>query len=189
MATSLFIGGARSGKSSYAERQALALLKQRVSQGVTAQLHYVATAIAFDPEMTQRIEQHQRRRGPEWCNHESPLMLAQTLAQFQPQDIVLVDCLALWLNNVIYNDGETASKAMIEQQIQALVSALQDSPATILCVSNEVGLGIIPMGEISRLYVDHAGWMNQAIAAMAEQVTFMAAGLPMLLKDVVKRRC
>lgn len=182
MATSLFIGGARSGKSSYAERQALALLQQRLDEGCAARLHYVATAIAFDQEMQQRIEQHQLRRGPEWCQHESPVMLAQMLAQFQQQDIVLVDCLTLWLNNVIYNDGETATKAQIEQHVQALVTALRDSPATILCVSNEVGLGIIPMGEISRLYVDHAGWMNQAIAALAEQVTFMAAGLPMQLK-------
>ncbi|MDW6004176.1 bifunctional adenosylcobinamide kinase/adenosylcobinamide-phosphate guanylyltransferase [Vibrio mangrovi] len=182
MTACLFIGGARSGKSRYAEQQALALLEQRLSEGAAARLHYVATAIAFDREMQQRIELHQQRRGPEWCNHESPVLLAQTLAQFQAQDVVLVDCLTLWLNNVIYNEGETATVAMIEQQVQALVDVLKDSPATILCVSNEVGLGIVPMGEVSRLYVDHAGWMNQAIAAVAEQVTFMAAGLPMQLK-------
>jgi adenosylcobinamide kinase/adenosylcobinamide-phosphate guanylyltransferase len=182
MTVRFFIGGARSGKSSYAEQQALALLELRVADGKPAQLHYIATAIAFDEEMRQRIKHHQSRRGVEWINHEVPLSLVQTLAQFQVQDIVLIDCLTLWLNNVIYNDGQTATAEAINQQVDALVDALSACPATILCVSNEVGLGIVPMGEISRLYVDHAGWMNQAVAAQAEQVTFMAAGLPMQLK-------
>ncbi len=178
MAVELFLGGARSGKSSFAEQRALHYLKQSSD----CQLHYIATATPFDDEMKQRIIHHQNRRGSEWQNHETPLRLVNQLATFDRHDIVLVDCLTLWINNVIYNQGEPITEAQITAQVTELVSALDSSKATILCVSNEVGLGIVPMGEVSRLFVDHAGWMNQAVAKIARQVTFMAAGLPMCLK-------
>ena len=171
------LGGARSGKSSYAEALAFA---QWQKQGGT--LHYIATATPFDDEMRHRIEMHQERRGCEWSNHECPHKLSDKLAEFSSQDIVLIDCLTLWLNNVIYNDGDTATPEMIEQEVKKLASALSVCPAKVYCVSNEVGLGIIPLGEVTRLYVDHAGWMNQAVAKVAQEVTFMAAGLPMVLK-------
>ena len=180
MTVELFLGGARSGKSSYAEQAALSYF---AAQDPAARLHYIATAIAFDNEMRERIAHHQSRRGGEWHNHECPMALVQKVAQFERNDIVLIDCLTLWMNNVIYNDGNTATPAEIRQQVEALVAMLDASDATILCVSNEVGLGIVPLGEVSRLYVDHAGWMNQAIAKVAHRVTFMAAGLPLILKD------
>ncbi len=180
MTVELFLGGARSGKSSYAEQVALSYLAE---QGRAARLHYIATAIAFDDEMRERIAHHQSRRGAEWHNHECPVALAQKVAQLEAHDIVLIDCLTLWINNVIYNDGNTARPSEIRQQVEDLVEVLDACAATILCVSNEVGLGIVPLGEVSRLYVDHAGWMNQAIAKVASRVTFMAAGLPLILKD------
>ncbi len=198
MAVEFFLGGARSGKSSYAERIALDYLSARsahpcppmagqssqtpLADAAKVQLHYVATAIAFDREMAERITHHQARRGAQWQNHECPLELATLLASFTERDIVLIDCLTLWMNNVIYNHGQTASAEHIAQQVAALTAALSQSPATILCVSNEVGLGIVPLGEVSRLYVDHAGWMNQAVAALATRVTFLAAGLPLVVK-------
>lgn len=179
MTVELFLGGARSGKSSFAEQQALQYYQGNERTG---QLHYVATATPFDEEMTQRIIHHQQRRGSEWKNHEAPLALARQLRQFKQHDIVLVDCLTLWINNVIYNQGEPITEKQISGQVAELITELETSSATILCVSNEVGLGIVPMGQVSRLFVDHAGWMNQAIAQIAQRVVFMAAGLPMYLK-------
>ncbi|MBO0215336.1 bifunctional adenosylcobinamide kinase/adenosylcobinamide-phosphate guanylyltransferase [Vibrio sp. Vb2880] len=177
MSIHLILGGARSGKSSFAEQKA----KQFAAFGAS-QRHYVATAIAFDDEMQQRILHHQAQRGDAWCEHEAPIALAATLAQFTRRDVVLVDCLTLWLNNVIYNHGETLDAQAIEARVTALTDALVETQATVLLVSNEVGLGVVPMGEVSRLFVDHAGWMNQAIARHADSVTLIAAGLPLALK-------
>lgn len=185
MTVRFYIGDARSGKSAYAEQQAGKLTRAALQKGEKAVLHYIATATAFDAEMRDRIRHHQERRGTEWVNHECPLELADLLPQFGRQDVVLIDCLTLWLNNVIYNEGETAGRDLIQRRIDELTAALDSSPATILCVSNEVGLGVVPMGEISRLFVDYAGWMNQAIARIAGSVTFMAAGLPLPLKESV----
>ncbi|KHA60662.1 adenosylcobinamide kinase [Vibrio variabilis] len=175
MAVHLILGGARSGKSSYAETLI------RNEQG-NRQRHYVATAQVFDEEMSRRVAHHRQRRGNNWQEHECPYDLPSLLARFTHHDIVLVDCLTLWMNNVIYNHGETASEAQIRSQASQLVDALDKSTATFVIVSNEVGLGVIPMGEVTRLFVDHAGWMNQAVAKIAENVTFIAAGLPMQLK-------
>lgn len=174
MSLHLVLGGARSGKSSFAESCVLTL--------PSFHHHYVATATITDDEMSQRIAHHQSRRGSSWQLHECPLHIADLLGRFDSQDVVLVDCLTLWMSNVIFEGGETASETAISQHVQQLVLALSASPATIIVVSNEVGLGVIPMGEVTRLFVDHAGWMNQAIAKVADKVTFVAAGLPMTLK-------
>ncbi|WP_260258372.1 bifunctional adenosylcobinamide kinase/adenosylcobinamide-phosphate guanylyltransferase [Vibrio intestinalis] len=174
MSIHLVLGGARSGKSSFAERQ--------VIEQSELNRHYIATAIAFDKEMEQRIAHHQAGRDDLWQLHECPINIAALLESFNSNDIVLVDCLTLWLNNVIFADGETASSEQISSMVDQLVIALQNTKAQVVLVSNEVGLGVIPMGEVTRLYVDHAGWMNQAIAKVASQVTFVAAGLPMKLK-------
>ncbi len=179
MAVHLVLGGARSGKSSFAEAQVIDLSDNRVK-------HYVATAIAFDDEMKKRIKHHQISRGNSWVEHECPTQLPELVAQFTASDVVLIDCLTLWLNNVIYNDGNDITEQEIQHTVERLVLALERSSATILLVSNEVGLGVIPLGEVSRLFVDHAGWMNQAIARVAEKVTFVAAGLPMPLKDATE---
>ncbi|EGU31464.1 adenosylcobinamide kinase/adenosylcobinamide-phosphate guanylyltransferase [Vibrio sp. N418] len=174
MSLHLILGGARSGKSSYAESCVLADAKHR--------RHYVATATQTDQEMSQRIAHHQARRDESWQLHECPIAVADLLSNFTSQDVVLIDCLTLWMSNIIFEHGKTAEEAAINQHVAQLVGALSNSPATIILVSNEVGLGIIPMGEVTRLFVDHAGWMNQAIAKVADKVTFVAAGLPMTLK-------
>ncbi len=176
MAVHLILGGARSGKSSFAEQCVIAQQAERAR-------HYVATAQPFDAEMASRIAHHKQRRDETWLEHECPTALAALVEDFGSNDVVLVDCLTLWMNNVIYNHGETASEAQIRSQVSQLVAALEKSSATFVLVSNEVGLGVVPMGEVSRLFVDHAGWMNQAVAKLAEKVTFIAAGLPMTLKS------
>lgn len=176
MTIELILGGARSGKSSFAEARVAQLAPSKTK-------HYVATAIAFDDEMRKRIKHHQISRGDTWAEHECPVELAQLLARFSAHDVVLIDCLTLWLNNVIYNHGKTLDDAAIKLQVEALVSALEQCQADIVLVSNEVGLGVIPLGEVSRLFVDHAGWMNQAIARVANKVTLVAAGLPLVLKQ------
>lgn len=175
MSVHLILGGARSGKSSFAETD--------VKQGRKGKaLHYVATAIAFDQEMQKRIQHHQQRRDESWQEHECPLQLPQLISLFTADDVVLVDCLTLWLNNVIFEQGEAAQDDTIRSKVDELVAALANSSAHIVLVSNEVGLGVVPMGEVTRLFVDHAGWMNQALAKVADEVTFVAAGLPMKLK-------
>jgi len=176
--THLILGGARSGKSSFAEKQAI-----ETSSNQALQLHYIATAISFDEEMEARILHHQQRRDARWQEHEVPLELANTLRDLNSSDVVLVDCLTLWLNNVIFQLGEQATNAQVESWIEELVDAVEASPATIILVSNEVGLGVVPMGQVSRLFVDNAGRMNQALAKVVKRVTFIAAGLPMVLKN------
>ncbi|MDN3683367.1 bifunctional adenosylcobinamide kinase/adenosylcobinamide-phosphate guanylyltransferase [Vibrio sinaloensis] len=176
MSVHLILGGARSGKSRYAE--SLVLAKKRITlTAITWQLRRL-----FDPEMQARILHHQQRRGEQWSEHECPLALAPLINRFTDSDMVLVDCLTLWMNNLIYDLGEGACDDAIQSEVTKLVDALVDSPARIVLVSNEVGLGVVPLGEVTRLFVDHAGWMNQAIAAKADEVTFIAAGLPMKLK-------
>lgn len=175
MSVHLILGGARSGKSSFAETLVL-----KAEAKLTR--HYIATAQPFDEEMERRIAHHQARRGEGWVEHECPIALAELIGQFQADDIVLVDCLTLWMNNVIYNQGNPVTEDQIRSQVLHLVEALNASDAKIVLVSNEVGLGVVPMGEVTRLFVDHAGWMNQAVAKMAKRVTFIAAGLPLELK-------
>ena len=174
MSIHLVLGGARSGKSSFAETCVLGLPHLH--------RHYIATATVSDGEMSQRIAHHQSRRDSDWILHECPLEISELLTHFNSQDVVLIDCLTLWMSNVIFEGGDTAEESTISRHVEDLLLALTNSPATIVLVSNEVGLGIIPMGEVTRLFVDHAGWMNQAIAKVADKVTFVAAGLPMPLK-------
>ncbi len=173
----LVLGGARSGKSSYSEKQSLEIANQQ-----NKSLHYIATAISFDTEMEKRIELHQQQRDARWQLHECPTNVPDLLASFSNQDIILIDCLTLWLNNVLYELGEQASSCDIERRVDELVNAVACCKGDILLVSNEVGLGVIPMGSITRQFVDHAGWMNQKMAKVAAQVTFVAAGLPLKMK-------
>lgn len=175
---SLILGGARSGKSSFAERKAL-----QISEGnAQATLHYVATAESFDSEMCERIEIHKATRDKRWLVTEVPYELPNVIKTFGKHDVVLVDCLTVWLNNVIYRLGDNASSDELAQEVIKLCDALQSSRATIFLVSNEVGMGIVPLGNVTRLFVDHAGWMNQKIAAICNQVYFVAAGIPLTLK-------
>lgn len=178
MTVRLILGGARSGKSSFAEQ----LAKSKVRFGSTKALHYVATAIAFDEEMETRIQHHQNQRGNGWIEHECPYELVQTLEQLSSDDVVLVDCLTLWLNNVIYNHGQMRDSKQIELVIQHLIDVLKQSRADITLVSNEVGMGLAPEGEVSRLFIEYAGLMNQWIGELSSEVIFVAAGLAKVLK-------
>ncbi|MCG2839106.1 bifunctional adenosylcobinamide kinase/adenosylcobinamide-phosphate guanylyltransferase [Photobacterium sp. WH77] len=177
---SLILGGARSGKSRFAEQQA----KENVTQG--KRLHYIATATPFDDEMRMRIKHHQQQRGDNWAEHECALELANLLTQFTANDVVLVECLTLWLNNVIYALGEACSNEALEARITELVQAAKNSQARLIFVSNEVGMGVVPLGEVSRYFVDNAGRMNQQFAAIADEVTLVTAGLPLQLKGIAR---
>lgn len=166
----LILGGSRSGKSSLAE--------QRASESGLA-VTYVATAAAGDAEMTARIAQHQARRPAHWNIVEEPLRLAQTMQQHAaPNHCLLVDCLTLWLTNLLCANDET----LFQRERAEFLEMLPTLPGRIILVSNEVGMGIVPMGELSRRFSDEAGWLNQDAARICERVTLMVAGLPYPLK-------
>ena len=168
----LILGGARSGKSRFAEEQALAF----AAGNKTKPLVYVATATAGDDEMSQRIQHHQERRGQQWHLLEEPLDLASVIIHYQGvEDCVLIDCLTLWITNGLLSKQWPVRR-------QEFIAALQQSRATILLVSNEVGSGIIPLGELSRDFVDESGRLHQELASLCDQVTLLIAGLPLSLK-------
>ena len=164
----LILGGARSGKSAYAERQALATGKTPV---------YIATGWADDPEMAQRIERHQLQRGDRWLLVEEPLHLAQALLAVDGENrAVVVDCLTLWLSNCLHMGDWQSAKTR-------LLRILPQLAADIYIVSNEVGSGIVPLGELPRLFVDESGWLHQSLAQVCDKVSLVVAGLPWHLKD------
>ena len=166
----LVLGGARSGKSRYAENIALNSGKNVV---------YVATATAHDAEMQARIQHHQASRPAHWLTVEEPLHLAACLARYAHADtLVIVDCLTLWLTQLLCH----ADSALLARETQALLDTLPRLAGEIVCVSNEVGLGIVPLGELTRRYVDEAGRLHQQLAVQCTQVVFMVAGLPHVLK-------
>ena len=166
----LVLGGVRSGKSSYAQK----LAEKRWTRPL-----YLATAEILDVEMTDRVARHRLNRGDRWQTVEEPLEVSRILAAGTGNaDGILVDCLTLWLTNVLLKEGEAA----IAARRQALVEALQNPHQDVILVSNEVGLGIVPESALGRIFRDQAGWLNQAVAAAADTVVFMAAGLPLLLK-------
>jgi len=166
----LILGGARSGKSRLAEQTAIA-----TQLAVT----YVATAQALDPEMQNRIAHHQNQRPAHWSLIEEPLFLAKTLQKIdRPNQIILVDCLTLWLTNLLLLDDQNVQEFECEQ----LIDILPKLQSEIILVSNETGLGVVPLGEISRRFVDEAGRLHQALGQIADKVVFCVAGFPMILK-------
>ena len=178
----LIIGGASSGKSQLAEKRAL-----------ESGLHviYVATAQVQDAEMSRRVVHHRARRPAAWGLIETPLELAASLQQQAAADTcLLVDCLTLWLSNLLFagraaqqaEAGQNIACPLFDKQIHALADCLPHLPGEIILVSNEVGCGIVPMNPISRLFADEQGRLNQRIAALCERVTLVAAGLPITLK-------
>lgn len=163
----LVLGGARSGKSAYAE----ALIGERPAV-------YLATAQAFDDEMVERLRLHRARRGPNWATVEEPLDLVAALrAQDTAGRPVLVDCLTLWLSNLLLAEQDIAAACA------DLAATLPRLAAPVVLVANEVGLGIVPDNALARAFRDHAGRLNQQIAAVADRVVFVAAGLPLTLKE------
>ena len=162
----LVLGGARSGKSRHAER----LITAHPAPWV-----YIATAQAFDAEMQARIAQHRARRDDGWRTLEAPLDLPAALADAGDAP-VLLDCLTLWLTNLMLGEHD------LPASIAAFEAALADRAAPTLVVSNEVGLGIVPDNALARAFRDQAGLLNQRIAARADRVLFLVAGLPMIVK-------
>lgn len=166
----LILGGARSGKSRLAEQTAI-----NTQLAVT----YVATAQALDPEMQSRIEHHQNQRPAHWSLVEEPLYLANALQKIdRPNQIILVDCLTLWLTNLLLLEDQSVQQFECEQ----LLKVLPMLESEIILVSNETGLGVVPLGEISRQFVDEAGRLHQALGQIADKVVFCVAGFPMILK-------
>ncbi len=164
-------GGARSGKSFYAEKLATGLAGKRA---------YLATAQALDEEMAAKIEKHRHDRSSAWDTYEEPLAVAELLRKLSDRyQVALLDCLTLWLSNVMaHTDGDGAVYLRSEE----LVKAVKDFAGTCIVVSNEVGLGIVPDNPLARKFRDFAGMLNQKVAQTADEVYFTASGIPVRLK-------
>ena len=168
MAMSILVtGGARSGKSRYAEQRTRELGSAPV---------YIATAEAFDAEMADRIAQHQQRRGPEWQTINAPLDLSQALREADGRGPCLVDCLTIWLNNLIFHERDIAAAT------QALISVIHKRMDPVILVTNEVGSGIVPENALARRFRDEAGRMNQTMAEAVDEVYVSISGIPLKLK-------
>lgn len=163
------LGGARSGKSRYAQA--------RAEETGLAPV-YIATAEAWDAEMRERIAHHQADRGPQWTTVEAPLALPQALREASTQGrVVLVDCLTLWLTNLMLGEHD------IPRARDDLIAAIEDAQGPVILVGNETGLGIVPDNALARRFRDENGRLNQIVAACAHEVQFLAAGLPLALKS------
>jgi len=169
----LVAGGARSGKSNYALRQAERLDGSHL---------FVATACGEDSAMAARISRHQKERGDNWELIEEPLFISSVMQKTDSKHIVLIDCLTLWITNWLCSDR--ASDWQNEKQ--AFVSALATTKANVFLVTNEVGMGVIPMGKLTRDFVDEAGWLHQELAAIAGVVTMVNFGIDTQIKGVKK---
>ena len=166
-AVTLVLGGTNSGKSQFAEDLIVQSGRPR---------RYIATAQAWDVEMRAKIKSHQVQRGPEWKTVEVPLEVEAALLEAQPGEIILLDCVTLWLSNLMMNDRD------IKKSCSSLSATLQRAPCPVIIVSNEVGQGITPDNAMARTFMKHQGHLNQLLALHAEEVYFVTAGLPQKLK-------
>jgi len=174
MSTHLILGGARSGKSAFAEKLAAA-------SGLP--VTYIATAQVYDTEFGTRVEHHKVRRPAHWATVEQSFNLAETLqAHAKADTCIIVDCLTLWLAQCICPDCERPDNLDWQQERDQLLEILPKLAGTVLLVSNEVGMGIVPLGAINRQFQDEQGRLNQAVAERVNKVSFIAAGLPLTLK-------
>lgn len=181
MIRTLVLGGAGSGKSAHAEMLAAASGKEVI---------YVATAQVGDAEMAGRIARHRQQRDLAWMTVEEPLALGAAIAKWSgPKRLILVDCLTVWLSNLLFAQtqmfpevGEIIPPACFHEERERFLHALEQAAGDVILVSNEVGMGVIPQGAISRWFVDEAGRLNQAVAASCERTVWVAAGLPLMLK-------
>jgi adenosylcobinamide kinase/adenosylcobinamide-phosphate guanylyltransferase len=177
----LVIGGARSGKSTYAEQCAKNYSEQ--NKNLESEVLYIATATAGDDEMTMRIAHHKQSRPDSWQTVEEPVKLAALLEKFnQPSNFLIVDCLTLWLTNLFSLDPEQK-----QREIDSLLTTLPGITSSVIFVTNEIGMGVVPLGETTRQFVDEAGRLHQLIAGQCHRVTQMVAGIPNIIKDVAKK--
>ncbi len=166
----LILGGARSGKSRLAEK-----LAAESALAVT----YIATSQPLDGEMNERVRHHRERRPGHWALVEEPLELARVLRDSAgAETFLLVDCLTLWLTNLLMLEDPQR----LDAERYALLACLAELPGEIVFVSNETGMGVVPLGELTRRYVDEAGWLHQALAERCQRVVLTVAGLPLTLK-------
>ncbi len=166
----LVTGGARSGKSSYALS-----LAESIKKNV-----FIATAEAVDDEMQQRIDRHQKERNDRFLTIETPVHLGQAISAVESEtQLVIIDCLTVWLGNLLVKDD---SGQLLKTETEALLNILKDPPCPLVIVTNEVGMGIVPMNEMARKFRDQAGWLNQKIAELAEEVIFIISGISMKVK-------
>jgi adenosylcobinamide kinase/adenosylcobinamide-phosphate guanylyltransferase len=166
----LILGGARSGKSRLAEK---------LAADTCLPVTYIATSQPLDGEMNQRVALHRARRPAEWALVEEPFALAQVLRDnAAPGQCLLVDCLTLWLTNLLMLDDAR----QLGTERDALLDCVAALPGEIIFVSNETGMGVVPLGELTRRYVDEAGWLHQALAERCQRVVLTVAGLPLTLK-------
>lgn len=166
----LILGGARSGKSRLAEK-----LAAESGCAVT----YIATSQPLDGEMNERVRHHRERRPEHWALIEEPIELARVLRDNARADAcLLVDCLTLWLTNLLMLEDPQR----LSTERDALLECLADLPGEIVFVSNETGMGVVPLGELTRRYVDEAGWLHQALAERCQRIVLTVAGLPLTLK-------
>lgn len=177
MAHTIFItGGARSGKSTFAEKRAMEY---------GAPLGYLATAQALDDEMDLRVRLHRERRGTEWSTIEEPIHLSQALARCDGQyRAILVDCVTLWLSNMLFacEDAPERVEERVQEDLQRLQGTLHGMVTPVILVSNEVGMGIVPDNALARMFRDMAGRANQTLAATADEVHVVISGIPLRLK-------
>ncbi|MCW8889499.1 MAG: bifunctional adenosylcobinamide kinase/adenosylcobinamide-phosphate guanylyltransferase [Sedimenticola sp.] len=168
----LILGGARSGKSALAER---------LATGMTGDVRYIATAMhqADDTEMVERIRQHRERRPRHWTLIEEPIKLADVIQDNQGEGrCLIVDCLTLWLSNLLLLEDDK----QFQLQTETLFSVLSGYRGDLIFVGNEVGMGIVPLGELSRKFQDESGRLHQQLAALCDRVIFTVAGLPLVMK-------
>lgn len=165
------LGGARSGKSSWALRYA---------ESKYEKLLFLATAEIIDEEMAERVRLHKESRGTNWRLYEEPIEIAKVIKNgFVETGVVLIDCMTIWLNNVLFKKGKDAA----EFYIRDFMEALRSRTNAIIIVANEVGTGLVPEHESGRIFRDFAGFLNQRIAAEADKVIYIVAGIPLSVKD------
>lgn len=174
MMIELILGGAKCGKTRYAEQRAATSGKQVI---------YIATAEAGDIEMTDKIRNHQQDRPKHWKTVEEPIKLAETIQNFNNEgSCLLVDCLTLWLSNILFSKQGELQLDVFKRESNALLQALVPFTGQLIMVTNELGLGVIASNKMTRRFVDEAGLLHQKIATVSQRVVFITAGLPQRLK-------
>jgi len=168
------IGGARSGKSSFALKEASRIKGRKA---------YIATAEAIDDEMKERIERHKKERGKEWDTYEEPLEIAKTINAIKDRyNVIVLDCLTMWVSNLMMEDGKWKLEEQVKEFIYCLNGLNSLNGLNLYIISNEVGMGIVPDNKLSRQFRDLAGTLNQKVAEIANEVYLITAGIPVKIK-------